>query len=406
MIKDISKYISKNVMMSITRSSLTILSIMMGVMAIFALLSFGQGLTKFVNDMSEEMGTQNMIAQPRGSGPPGSTGTDLTKDELDFLRKQNGVEDATPFVMQYGEVKQDEDGEGKFVFVTGMTTKSGERRFAQSVFAGFEVEFGRNLEKDAKGEVVLGHNYREPDKIFEKPLDVGDKFIINEREFDIVGFYEPIGNPTDDTSAIISLQDAEDLFNTKDKYQMIYLRAQPGENPSELAEFLEEKLRKYKGQDEGQEDFSITSLESQLETFNNIIALLNGILVAIAAISVFVAAVNIANTMYTSVMERTKEIGVMKALGARNSYIALIFMGESGLLGLLGGIIGVALGYVVATIGGNIAEQAGYGLLQPFFPLWLIIGCLAFAFLVGALSGLLPSINAARLKPVDALREE
>ncbi|MFW5991499.1 MAG: ABC transporter permease, partial [Candidatus Nanoarchaeia archaeon] len=162
----------------------------------------------------------------------------------------------------------------------------------------------------------------------------------------------------------------------------------------------------YKEQDEGQEDFSITTLESQLDTFNTIIALLNGILVAIAGVSVFVAAVNIANTMYTSVIERTKEIGVMKAIGARNSYIAMIFMGESGILGLLGGVIGISLGYVVAVIGGRIAEEAGYGLLTPYFPLWLIIGCLLFAFGVGALSGLLPALQAAKLKPVDALREE
>ncbi|MGM5482249.1 MAG: ABC transporter permease [Nanobdellota archaeon] len=407
MIKDIANYVSKNVFMSLTRSSLTVISIMMGVMAIFALLSFGQGLTKYVNDVSEDMGTQNLIVQPRGSGPPGSTSNALDDDQLDFLRKQNGVVDATPFIMTYGEVKRDEDDDsGKFVFVTGMTTKSDEIKFAQSVFAGFEIEFGRNLGKDSKGDAVLGHNYRVAKKIFEKPLELGDEIIVNGKEFDIVGFYEPLGNPQDDSNVIVSLQDAEELFDMKNKYQMIYLKAEKGENPSELADYLKEKLMKFNDQDEGQEDFSITTLESQLEAFNNIIALLNGILVAIAAISVFVAAVNIANTMYTSVMERTKEIGVMKALGARNSYIAAIFMGESGLLGLLGGILGIVAGYLVAMLGGNIAKQAGYGLLKPFFPLWLIVGCLMFAFVVGALSGLLPSLQAAKLKPVDALREE
>ncbi|MFW6449997.1 MAG: ABC transporter permease [Nanoarchaeota archaeon] len=406
MLKDIAKYVSKNVFGSITRSSLTILSITMGIMAIFALLSFGQGLTKYVEDISEEMGTQNIIVQPRGTDIPGSSSDPLDQEDLEFLRKQSGVVDATPFTMRMGQVKKDEDGSGKHVYVTGMTTKSGEFEFAKDVFAGFEIEEGRYLEKDARGEAVLGNNYKKPQKIFENPVEIRDKIYVNGKKFDVVGFFEPLGNPQDDANVMTSLEDAEALFDVKEEYDMIYLKAEKAESPSELADYLKEKLRNYKEQDEGQEDFSITTLESQLDTFNTIIALLNGILVAIAGVSVFVAAVNIANTMYTSVIERTKEIGVMKAIGARNSYIAMIFMGESGILGLLGGVIGISLGYGVAVIGGRIAEDAGYGLLTPYFPLWLIIGCLLFAFGVGALSGLLPALQAAKLKPVDALREE
>lgn len=132
--------------------------------------------------------------------------------------------------------------------------------------------------------------------------------------------------------------------------------------------------------------------------------MINGILVLIALISLVVAAVNIMNTMYTSVLERTREIGVMKAIGAKNNDILFIFVFESGFLGMIGGILGVIFGYIIARSGGAIAAANGYALLQPAFPLWLVIVCIVFAFMVGAGSGLLPARQASKLRPVDALR--
>ena len=140
-----------------------------------------------------------------------------------------------------------------------------------------------------------------------------------------------------------------------------------------------------------------------METYSVIMNVLNGILFLIASISVVVAGVNIMNTMYTSILERTQEIGIMKSLGAKNSFILFTFMIESGILGLIGGILGIGLGYAIAKLGGFIAAQQGLARLQPTFPLWLIIGCLIFAFLIISLAGLLPSIRASKLKPVDAL---
>ena len=143
-----------------------------------------------------------------------------------------------------------------------------------------------------------------------------------------------------------------------------------------------------------------------METFSMVINILIGVLVLIALISVFVAAVNIANTMYTSILERTNEIGIMKSIGAKNRFILIVFVAESGILGLIGGAIGVAFGYLIAKFGEAIAKSYGLAMLRPAFPLWLIIGCLLFAFLVGAGSGIFPSIQASKLNPVDALRYE
>ena len=126
----------------------------------------------------------------------------------------------------------------------------------------------------------------------------------------------------------------------------------------------------------------------------------------IALISLVVASVNIMNTMYTAVIERTKEIGVMKAIGARNSDILYIFIFESGFLGAVGGVLGVGLGYLVASAGGNIAAATGYSSIYPIFPWYLTAGCILFAFFVGAIAGIMPAVQASKLRPVDALRYE
>ena len=134
---------------------------------------------------------------------------------------------------------------------------------------------------------------------------------------------------------------------------------------------------------------------------------MQAVLVGIAAISLLVGGIGIMNTMYTSVLERTKEIGTMKAVGARNSDILLIFLMESGLLGLVGGAIGIAIGFGLGKGTEYIAGMyLGSGLLRAVFPWYLILGALAFSFIIGSLSGALPAVQASRLKPVDALRYE
>ena len=126
----------------------------------------------------------------------------------------------------------------------------------------------------------------------------------------------------------------------------------------------------------------------------------------IAGISIIVGGIGITNTMYTAVLERTKEIGIMKAVGAQNKDIMLIFLLESGMLGLIGGALGVVFGYLIASIGGQIAVGYGYAILQPIFKWQLVVGCLGFAFFIGAIAGLLPARQASKLRPVDALRYE
>ncbi len=407
MIGDLIKYIVNNLRHRVTRSSLTILSILIGIMAIFVLISYGEGLRHYIDEMAQEMGTDKLIAQPKGASVPGSTGTYLTKDDLNFIKKQNGVSEATAMMVKQSEIKIDEDKLGKWVFMMGMPTDSSERRLVEEAFAGYGILEGRALKSGDDNNVALGYNYMIADKIFSKPLKVGDSVFISGKSFDVVGFYEEVGNVQDDSNVYMTEEAIREIFDKgDDEYDYMFIRAEESVNPSELAERLEEKLRKKKDQKEGEEDFYIMSFEQLMETFGTVLLVLNSILVIIAGISVVVAAVNIMNTMYTAVLERTKEIGIMKSIGARNSYILLIFFIESGFLGLIGGSIGMLVGYGLAQIGAFAIAAAGYSFLKPYFPWWLIVSCLAFSFFVGAASGFFPARAASKLKPVDALRYE
>ncbi|MBU4492965.1 MAG: ABC transporter permease, partial [Nanoarchaeota archaeon] len=345
MIEDLIKYIISNIRHRFTRSFLTILSILIGIMAIFVLISFGEGLRNYMNVMGEEMGTDKLIVQPKGFGVPGTGEIYLTKEDVDFIKKQRGVSEATGMIMKQSEVKIDKRKLGKWVFIMGMPIDPSEQRLVEEAFAGYEIFKGRALKKGDENKVALGYNYLVADKIFSKPLKLGDNIFINDKSFDIVGFYEEIGNPQDDSNVYMTNDAMKEVFDVGDEYAYIYIRAEKGIVPTELVDRLEEKLRKKKGQKEGEEDFYIMSFEQLMETFGTILLVLNSILIIIAGISVVVAAVNIMNTMYTAVLERTKEIGIMKSIGARNSTILMMFFFESGFLGLIGGSIGMLLGY-------------------------------------------------------------
>ena len=404
MIKDILKYSISNLWHRKLRSFLTILSILIGITAIFALVSFGQGIQKYVNDLSKEQGTDKIIMMPGGFVPPGSSNVVFTDKDVDFIKKIKGVTEATGIIAATGKIKF-RDYKEKYTYVFGLSTNSEERKLMEEISSGIEVIKGRNLKKGDVHEAVLGYNFMIPDKLFKKEISVGDTIEINDIPVKVIGFYNQIGNSQDDSQVYLSQEGAKKIFGKED-YEYVYIRSQYDQNAGEIASKIKEKFRNYRNQKEGEEDFGVQTYEDVIKIFTSIITILNGVLVLIALISIIVAAVNIANTMYTSVLERIPEIGVMKSIGAKNNFILLVFIIESGILGLIGGIIGVILGYLIAKAGEFIARSYGLIILKPDFPWWLIIGCLLFAFLVGAGSGLLPAMQASKQKPVDALRYE
>jgi putative ABC transport system permease protein len=197
------------------------------------------------------------------------------------------------------------------------------------------------------------------------------------------------------------------LFNSGDRVDYIVVQINEGDNIKDVAAAVEKKLRTFRGVNEKTQDFSILTPEELLNSFQSILVIITAFLISVAGISLVVGAIGIANTMYTSVLERTKEIGVMKAIGARNSDILLIFVIEAGLIGMVGGILGVALGIGVSKAMEYVAiNQLGTNLLRAAIPPYLVIGCIFFAFIIGAVSGILPARHASKIKVVDAIRYE
>ena len=256
-----------------------------------------------------------------------------------------------------------------------------------------------------RGKVFLGSQYKY-NKIFNTPIKSGDKLTIDGVDFKISGIVAPLGNAQDDRNIYMYYEDFQKISNST-SIQEIIVQVNPGEDIEEVANRTDKKLMNFRGVTDKTKDFTILTPEELLSSFASILSIVTGFLLGVAAISLLVGAIGITNTMYTSVLERTKEIGVMKAVGAKNSDILTIFLIESGLLGLTGGVIGVLLGMGIGKLIEYIAVHViQTTLLRVVFPTYLILGCLAFAFLVGAISGTWPAYRASRIRPVDALRYE
>lgn len=401
---DLALYAFKNLLHRRMRSFLSLLSIFIGITAIFSLVSFGIGINNYVDELAQEQGTDKLMIMPKGSNNlPGLSNVVLDEDDVDFLSRINGIQEIVPAYAGSAKIDYD-DYRPSYPYFIGFSTEQEKRDLALEVFT-VELLDGRLLDDDAHKEVILGYSYTQPDTIFEEPVRLGDEILINDISFEVNGFFEEIGNPGDDANVYITNEAAE-MYLDKDSYEYIIIQATPTTNVSSLSDKIERQFRKHRGLDEGNEDFTVQTFEEAIAVFTNIFDVVVAVVILIALISVVVAAVNITNTMYTAVLERTQEIGVLKSLGSTNSAIQSIFIIEAGLLGAIGGVFGILAGYGIAKAGELIARTQGISMLQPAFPLWLIAGCILFSLMVGIFSGYLPSKQAAELHPVDALRYE
>ncbi|RJQ18190.1 ABC transporter permease [Candidatus Woesearchaeota archaeon] len=404
--KDLIKYGLNNLWHRKKRSLLTVISIFIGIMAIFALISFGQGLSSYVKSISSEMGTDKIVMQPKGGfGNPTESAFQFNEEDVEFVKKVSGVSEATGMIVTSVQVQQDTAKKSRYVYAQGIPTEQSEQQLINELFAT-DLGSGRELKKGDTDKVAVGYGYSQPNTVFEKPIGLGDKLYINGKKVEVIGIYEPIGNPIDDMNIYFTSEAMVDFLGAEKEYATIFIRSSASEDPREVAKTVEEKFRKYKDQDEGKETFFVQTFEDLIASFSTILGILNTVLVLISLISVVVAAVNIMNTTYTSVLERTQEIGIMKAIGAQNRHILFVFVFEAGVLGIIGSAVGMFFGYLIAKAGGFFAASAGYSMLQPAFPLWLVLGCLVFGFFMGALSGLAPAYQASKQKPVEALRYE
>jgi putative ABC transport system permease protein len=386
------------------RSGLTMIGIFVGIAAVVALISLGQGLQGYITEEFEKLGSDKIFIQTKGMGPPGSAGSDslkLTSKDQKVIENVKGVEWVAGYLMKQGQAKF--KGELGVGFTTGVLPKDLDFMIETGTL---EIVEGRSIKKGDKYKVVVGNNHAYGD-IWEKTLEIGSTILIEDVEFKVIGIVGKIGNPSDDGNLYVPKEVLKEILNIEDEESYFIVKTAQGFDTEEVSETIERKLRRSRGEKEEQETFTVQTSEQLLNTFSDIFAVVQAILVGIAAISLLVGGIGIMNTMYTSVLERTKEIGTMKAVGAKNSDILFIFLFESGLLGIIGGMIGIGLGIGLSKAAEYIATMAlGTSLFQADTSLTLIGGALLFSFLIGASSGVLPAMQAAKLRPADALRYE
>ena len=403
MIIDYVKFAYNNFKQRKLRALLTILGIFIGIAAVVSLISLGQGLQETVSEQFEVMGIDKIMITPIGGYfGIGVEGTKLTNNDVDVVKKVRGVEQVSG--MLYKVVRVEYKDELKYTWIMGVSTEPESIELLESM-QSLEIAEGRNLQEGDGKKAVVGYMFPEA-KFFKKAVKIRDTIEIEGQEFKVVGTLEQIGSTQDDSSVLIPLDVSRELLNEPYRVDMIMLKVQSGFNVNEVAEDIKDELRDYRNVDEGEEDFTVQTSEQMIKNLNLILNVVQIVLIGITAISLLVGGIGIANTMYTSVLERTREIGIMKAVGARNSDIMLIFLIESGLLGLVGGIIGVIFGLGISKSVEIIAAISGNSILKASLSPTLIVGALAFSFIVGSLSGLMPAKQAAELKPVDALRYE
>ena len=393
-------YSLKNLWMRKSRSFLTLLSIFIGIATIFIFVSFGLGLYNYVNDFATGSSADKFTVAGKGAGAPGTSNVKMSEDDVRTVESTKGVIEATGFFMNVIEVEQ--SGTKKYVFVSAADPKD-MILLMESFSIG--VEKGRPLGSSDVNKVNLGYNYQIPNKIFPKAIDINDKITINGEKFNVVGFYGAVGNPQDDSNVYMTEEGFKKIFPDEEDYAIIFGRAEI-EDISGVVERVKKNLRKARGEEEGKEEFTVASFQEQLEAFSSALNIVVGFIILIALISVIVSAVNTANTMVTSVLERIREIGVIKSIGAKNSEIFNIFLFEASLLGFVAGVLGVLLGSLIATSAGAALNALGWGFLSPSQSWQLFAGGILFSTIVGAVSGVAPAINASKLKPVDALRYE
>ncbi|MBN1543837.1 ABC transporter permease [Candidatus Woesearchaeota archaeon] len=384
------------------RTALTLIGIFIGIAAVVSLISLGQGLKASIDRQFDLLGTDKVFIQPGSSiGIDPTVTIKLSDADLMSVREVSGVKSASAMV--YKIVRVTFKDKSKYTFATGMEDPDISFEKMMESF-GVELEQGRGAEGDK--DVVVGKNFI-TGGFLDSPINVGDKIKIEGKPFRVVGSVSEIGNPQDDANIYMTFDAGLELFDlSKDELDFIYVTVRQGEEPSVVGERIKKRLRKLHNVKEGDEDFTVSTTEDYMETFGIVLTVVQIVLIGIAAISLLVGGVNIANTMYTSVLERTNEIGIMKAIGARNSDIFRLFLIESGMLGLVGGMVGIAIGIGLSRLVAFIAARAGWSFIQTLFPWYLTFGALLFSFAVGAVAGTLPARQAAKMKPVDALRYE
>lgn len=393
MIWDILRLSLRNIRHRGLRSWLTVIGILIGTAAVVALISVGQGLQRAVTRQVEQIvGYNTILVTSRGL----NLGQRIRLD-IEAIRAIPGVRNAVSVRTETAYV----EGPGGKGFLAVLGYDPAMEEFVAEM--NLTVATGRPLA--APGEVLLGGRTARA-----LGAGVGDVVTIEGKSFTVVGILgaqRAGGFATGGLSLadllVISLSELRRLFPGPELVHYAVVRLADGADMALVRERIRDHLRTV-----GERNASLTDFEDLTRNIQSVIRGVQAFLAGIAGIALLVGGVGVMNTMYTAVLERTREIGVLKAIGAKDSHVLLLFLCESGFMGLAGGALGLLSGFGVAWVATLIVSRMfeARGAFAPALTATLVLGSLFFAFVVGALSGLFPAIRAAKLPPVEALRYE
>lgn len=378
-----------------TRTFLTSLGITIGVMSVVMLIALGLGLKNYINDQFSNLGA-NLIMIVAGNIEGGniqemrSTMSGVSFDEQDYstVKKVKGIDFVSPLF--YKSVVIESDKETKVGFLEGSNEEyfkiSNTKTVVGELFTKADV-----ASRSKKG--VIG--YTLADDLFEAPEDALGKTIrVENLRIKIIGVMEKIGDPDTDGALIIPYKTTYGSLNPNKTFYGIFAGVTSKDKVEQAKTDIKTALlEKYK-----KEEFSVVDAAQMLNMINQIFNMINTVLVAIGSISLLVGGIGIMNIMYATVTERTKEIGIRRAIGATEKDVMMQFLTEAITLSLLGGLLGLLISVLIVL------------LIRFFFPaeinLTSVIVTLLISSGIGIVFGVFPARRAAKLPPIEAIRYE
>lgn len=403
-VKEYFKIAFKTIATRRVRSWLTTIGIVIGVFLIVSLLSLSQGLKNAVLHQLNMMGKDLITIMPGDITNVSSmmAGAKLTEEDLNIIRKTEGVEtlvsmDYTSVTMRYGDQK-------KTVLIYGADWRQDLDIFKNDM--GWSIAEGR-WPNPGKNEIVIG-SIVATDTF--PGVRAGSEATIKGRKLIIVGILNSVGSKQDDSMVGIDSNLFKSITGERTGAKMAMAKIKPEFTADFVADKLKGNLNENRkrqiGQKENDSSYTVLTSATLSSIVGNVMGLIQAVIIGFASIAIVVGGVGIMNTMYTSVSERTKEIGIMKAIGAKKRTIVTIFLIESGIFGMLGGVGGTLLGMIFAKAIEIYFQFHPLFYLKADVSLGLILFSITFSFLIGCASGYFPAKSAAKLKPVDALRYE
>ncbi|MCJ7429425.1 MAG: ABC transporter permease [Candidatus Nanohaloarchaeota archaeon QJJ-5] len=392
----------RNIRKQKRRSFLTLIGIVIGIAAVIALVSLGQGFEQSVAEEFQGLGADKIFINPgQGiiqTGGPSTEG--LTERDIEVVERVPSVLLAGGMTFETATATY--RGDQASIRVIGLSTDESQGMLMEA--NSFIIDGGRTIRDTDRSSIVAG--YRVQETLFDRSVELRSQIEINDLRYTVTGTLERTGDPEYDRGVLLPLDRAQEITGLGDNVQYIIAQIGSGFEPQEAKEEIEDELRQHKNVEEGEEPFTVSTTEDVLNALSNILSVVQAIVLGIASISLLVGGIGIMNTMYTSVSQRTNEIGVMKAIGATDRQILALFVTESAIIGLVGGLIGTSIGYGISIGAGRLITATAALPISVSVSPGLVAGAMGFSMITGVLSGILPARKAAKMEPVDALRYE